>query len=101
MKKTLSLGLVLLGLFLVGCVNLEQNSGQEGGEESSVILEPEIRTVVIKEQSECPESTSTESGVVIDIQDIDTPLKELQIKYITGQISEQEYLTRERELIGG
>lgn len=41
-----------------------------------------------------------ESAIVISIKDIDTPLKELQIKYITDQISEEEYLEKERELIG-
>jgi len=39
------------------------------------------------------------SAVIINIEDINTPLKELQIKYITGQISEQEYLSREKEII--
>lgn len=41
-----------------------------------------------------------ESSIVISIKDIDTPLKELQIKYITDQISEEEYLQQEKELIG-
>lgn len=40
-----------------------------------------------------------ESSIVINIKDVDTPLKELQIKYITGQISEEEYLEQEKELI--
>ena len=40
-----------------------------------------------------------ESAIVISIKDIDTPLKELQIKYITDQISEEEYLQQEKELI--
>ncbi len=40
-----------------------------------------------------------ESAIIISIKDIDTPLKDLQIKYITGQISEEEYLEQEKELI--
>ncbi len=40
-----------------------------------------------------------ESSIMISIKDVDTPLKELQIKYITGQISEEEYLEQEKELI--
>ena len=40
-----------------------------------------------------------ESAIVISIKDIDTPLKELQIKYITDQISEEEYLQKEKELV--
>lgn len=46
-----------------------------------------------------PKIEPLKSAVVINIEDIDTPLKELQIKYITGQISEQEYLTKEKQLI--
>ncbi len=40
-----------------------------------------------------------ESAVVVSIKDIDTPLKQLQIQYITGQISQEEYLEKEKELI--
>ncbi len=40
-----------------------------------------------------------ESAIIISIKDIDTPLKDIQIKYITGQISEEEYLEQEKELI--
>ncbi len=40
-----------------------------------------------------------ESAIMISIKDVDTPLKELQIKYITNQISEEEYLQKEKELI--
>lgn len=42
-----------------------------------------------------------ESSIVISIKDINTPLKDLQIKYITDQISEEEYLEKEKELIKG
>lgn len=40
-----------------------------------------------------------ESSIVISIKDIDSPLKQLQIQHITGQISEEEYLEKERELL--
>ena len=52
----------------------------------------------IKEE---PEQGFLESAVIISIKDIDTPLKELQIDYITGKISEQEYIAREKALISG
>ncbi|MBU0615464.1 MAG: hypothetical protein KJ601_05195 [Nanoarchaeota archaeon] len=39
------------------------------------------------------------SSIIIDITDIDTPLKELQVKHITGRISEEEYLDQEQILI--
>lgn len=39
------------------------------------------------------------SSIVISINDIDTPLKQLQIKHITGQISQEEYLEQEQGLI--
>ncbi len=42
-----------------------------------------------------------DSAVIISIKDIDTPLKELQIDYITGKISEQEYIEKEKTLISG
>lgn len=40
-----------------------------------------------------------ESSIVINIKDIDSPLKQLQIQHITGQISEEEYFEKERELL--
>jgi flagellin-like protein len=52
----------------------------------------------IKEE---PEQSFLESAVIISIKDIDTPLKELQIDYITGKISEQEYIEKEKTLISG
>ena len=39
------------------------------------------------------------SSIVVNIEDIDTPLKKLQIEHITGQISEQEYIARENQII--
>ena len=42
-----------------------------------------------------------ESAIIISIKDIDTPLKELQIQYITGKITKEEYIQKERPLING
>ena len=39
-----------------------------------------------------------ESSIVISIKDINTPLKDLQVKHITGVISEEEYYEKEKEL---
>ena len=39
------------------------------------------------------------SSIVLDINSIDTPLKELQIKHITGKISQEQYLAQEKTLI--
>ncbi len=52
----------------------------------------------IKEE---PEAGFLESAVMISIKDIDTPLKELQIEYITGKITRQEYIEKEKALISG
>jgi len=49
-----------------------------------------------------PEESSMgafEGAVIISIKSIDTPLKDLQLKHITGAISEEEYLTKEQELL--
>ncbi|MFH2027722.1 MAG: hypothetical protein ABIJ08_01155 [Nanoarchaeota archaeon] len=39
------------------------------------------------------------TSIVIDIEDVNTPLKELQIEYIKGEISLENYLQKEKELI--
>ena len=46
-----------------------------------------------------PEPDFMESAVIISIRDINTPLKELQIQYITGRITEEEYQQKERDLL--
>jgi len=46
-----------------------------------------------------PETGSIESSIFISINDIDSPLKELQIQHITGRINEAEYKQKEKELI--
>jgi len=40
-----------------------------------------------------------ESAVIISIKDIDTPLKELQLQHITGKITKEEYIEKEKDLI--
>lgn len=40
-----------------------------------------------------------DSAIIISLDKIDTPLKELQIKYITGQISAEEYFEKEKEVL--
>lgn len=39
-----------------------------------------------------------EDKVVIDLNKVDSPLKQLQLDYITGKINEEEYKEREKEL---
>lgn len=40
-----------------------------------------------------------ESTIVLSIDILDDPLKSLQIDYMTDEISKEEYLAREKELI--
>ncbi|MBR9699471.1 hypothetical protein GOV09_03390 [Candidatus Woesearchaeota archaeon] len=39
-------------------------------------------------------------SIVIDFKKVDTPLKRLQIDYITDEITLEEYLEKEQELLG-
>jgi len=57
------------------------------------------RSYIEKIEEEPQEYAPLQSAVIISIEDIDNPLKELQIKYITDQISQEEYLAKEKELI--
>lgn len=52
-------------------------------------------------EEETPVSTveSLSGALIIDVKTLDTPLKDLQIKHITGQLTEEEYLARETELL--
>ncbi len=45
------------------------------------------------------EEPETESAIIISIKDIDDPLKDLQIDYITNRITKYEYLEKEQELL--
>jgi len=45
------------------------------------------------------EEEPQQSAIVINLQDVNTPLKQLQVKYITDQISKEEYLELEKILI--
>ncbi len=53
----------------------------------------------IQKIEEMPKTKTVESAVIISIKDIDTPLKELQIQYITGKLTKKEYLEKEKGLI--
>mgnify|MGYP006293519257 CR=1 FL=1 len=57
------------------------------------------KSYVDKIEDSQPEYEPLKSAVVINIEDIDTPLKELQIKHVTGQISEEKYLEEEKGII--
>lgn len=39
-------------------------------------------------------------SVILNYQDIDTPLKKLQLDFLAGKYSQEEYLQKERELFG-
>jgi len=54
----------------------------------------------IKEEPEAEEKISGfDSAIIISIKDVDTPLKELQLQHISGKITEDEYIEKEKELI--
>lgn len=56
----------------------------------------------IKEEPKAePKVGAFESAVIISIKDIDTPLKELQLQHITGKITKEEYIEKEKALISG
>ncbi len=56
----------------------------------------------IKDEPSVEEAISTiDSAVIISIKDLNTPLKELQLQHITGKITQQEYLEKEKELVSG
>ena len=40
-------------------------------------------------------------AVVLDMGDIDTPLKELQVMHLTGKITQAQYLEQEKSIISG
>jgi len=39
------------------------------------------------------------SAVIIGFEQIDDPLKEIQVKYVSGRITREEYLQKEQELL--
>lgn len=57
------------------------------------------RSYVEKMKEEPEVKDVFESAIIISIKDINTPLKELQINYITGKITEEEYFEREKVLL--
>ena len=46
-----------------------------------------------------PSEETFGNTVIIDLGRIDTPLKKLQLEHITEKISEEEYLSKEKELV--
>ena len=55
----------------------------------------------VEKIEEKPESTieALNGAFIISIKSLDTPLKELQVKHITGRLTEEEYLEQEKELL--
>ena len=50
------------------------------------------------EQLELEEKVVSKGTIVIDLNTIDTGLKELQIEHITGKISKEEYFRKEKAI---
>jgi hypothetical protein len=55
----------------------------------------------VEVEEEIEVESEVESAVIISIKDIDDPLKDLQIDYITNRITKEEYLEQEKELLTG
>lgn len=53
----------------------------------------------VEQIQEDPAAGVFDSAIIISIEDVDTPLKQLQLQFITGKISEQEYREKEQALI--
>jgi len=53
----------------------------------------------VEEIEENEEQELKYGTITIDMQEIDSDLKRLQIKHVTGKISQEEYLQQEKELI--
>ena len=58
------------------------------------------KSYVDKINREDKPSQEKHGAIIISAEDIDTPLKELQIEHISGRLTEQEYMLKEKELIG-
>ncbi|MDO8480522.1 MAG: hypothetical protein Q7S65_01755 [Nanoarchaeota archaeon] len=52
------------------------------------------KNYVPAEMQEAPDAT-----LCMSLSTIDTPLKELQVKHVMGQISEEEYLKQEQAIV--
>ncbi len=58
------------------------------------------KNYIEQKPSEEPITTGPfESAIIVSIKMIDTPLKEIQIKHLTGQITEEEYLAKEKQIL--
>lgn len=53
----------------------------------------------VEEEKPVSAIESLSGALIIDVKTLDTPLKDLQVKHIIGQITEEEYLAREKELL--
>jgi len=90
-KKALSplMATVLLVVFALVIGTVTMNVGKS-------YVEKEI----VSESKE--DTESFQSAIVISIDDfLGDELKELQIKYITGKITKEEYFEKERDIIDG
>ncbi len=52
-----------------------------------------------QEQSKKVAIDTFKAAIIIGIDQLDDPLKEIQINYITGKISREEYLQKEKDLL--
>jgi flagellin-like protein len=89
-KKALSplMATILLVVFALVVGTVTMNVGKEYVEKTDT-------------EETATEERPTGSSIVIDINDVlGDDLKELQIMYITGKITKEEYLEMEKELIG-
>lgn len=46
-------------------------------------------------------SGEVSGSVIINLRDIDSPLKQIQLDYLTGKITKEEYIAKEKTLIAG
>lgn len=85
-KKALSplVATMLLVVFALVIGTITMNWGRSYVEKMKE--EPDVRDIF-------------DSAIIISIKDIDTPLKELQLDYITGKITQEEYIEQEKALL--
>jgi len=46
-----------------------------------------------------PKEKALEETVIISMNDVNTTLKKLQLEHMTGKISQEEYLAKEKEIV--
>jgi hypothetical protein len=86
-KKALSplVATVLLVIFSLAIGTITMNWGKNY-----------VEKINLQEQKEEPRTGT----LIVNYRDIDTELKELQIRHILGEISQSQYLEQEARLIG-